>query len=113
MDKKKLIKIAENYFKAWSDHNLTEITSLFAEDICLHDWESNEKNLENVAKVNSEIFKNFPNISVEVINLAQFDENRIVAELKVNIEKNKSIDVVDIITFNNNYFIKAIKAYKC
>jgi len=107
----KIKKIANNYFAAWNDHDLHRLKLFFDEKIVLKDWDIYEIGIENVLNANSKIFKNIPNIKVEVLDIA-VSPKKVLAEIKVLISEEESIDVVDILEFENDLITK-IKAFKC
>ena len=60
---------------------------------------------------NLNIFKTVPNIKVEVLDMAVY-QKKVFAEIKVFINHEENIEVVDILEFENDLIVK-IKAYKC
>ena len=107
----KMKKIASNYFVAWNDHDLPRLKLLFDEKIVLKDWDIYAVGIDDVLNANSNIFKNVPDIKVEVLAMAVHQE-KVFAEIKVLISEEESIDVVDILEFENHLITK-IKAFKC
>ena len=107
----KMKKIANNYFAAWNDHYLHRLKLLFDEKIVLKDWDIYAVGIDNVLNANSNIFKNVPDIKVEVLGMAVY-QTKVFAEIKVLISEEESIDVVDILEFEND-LIRKIKAFKC
>ena len=107
----KMKKIASNYFVAWNDHDLNKLKLLFDEKIVLKDWDIYAVGIDDVLNANSNIFKNVPDIKVEVLAMAVHQE-KVFAEIKVLISEEESIDVVDILEFENHLITK-IKAFKC
>tara|TARA_E500000178_G_scaffold333600_1_gene368744 strand:- start:92 stop:358 length:267 start_codon:yes stop_codon:yes gene_type:complete len=86
--------------------------SIFAQDIVLKDWDGTYQGCLAVLDVNSNIFKNQPNIKIKVVDIAFInDKHKTMAELEIHIDKEIKIDVVDILSFNNDKIID-IKAYK-
>ena len=59
---------------------------------------------------NKKIFSNNKKIHVKVKDLS-FNQNTVFAELLIQINKNKNINVIDIISYNNKNLIKSIKAF--
>jgi hypothetical protein len=104
-------EIANQYFTAWNNHDLKTLRNLFDEEIVLQDWDIHETGIENVLKANSNIFKTVPSIKVEILNMA-ISSKKIMIEIKVLLNEDESLDVVDILEIENN-LIKSIKAYKC
>tara|TARA_X000000950_G_scaffold211750_1_gene254736 strand:- start:268 stop:645 length:378 start_codon:yes stop_codon:yes gene_type:complete len=111
LSEEKMKKIANDYFAAWNKHDLHSLKVLFDEKIVLKDWEIHEVGIENVLNANSNIFQNVPNIKVVVLGMA-ISKKKVMAEIKVLINEEESIDVVDILEFEND-LIKQIKAFKC
>ena len=62
-------EIANQYFTACNNQDLSELRNLFDKNIVLKDWDIHEFGIENVLKANSNIFKNFPFIKIEIITL--------------------------------------------
>ena len=109
--KEKMKKIASKYFVAWNDHDLHKLKLLFDEKIVLKDWDIYAVGIDDVLNANSNIFKNFPDIKVEVLGMAVY-QKKVFAEIKVLISEKESIDVVDILEVEND-LIRKIKAFKC
>ena len=107
----KMKKIASNYFVAWNDHDLHRLQLLFDKKIVLKGWDIYAIGIDDVLNANSNIFKNVPDIKVEVLSMAVY-QKKVFAEIKVLISEEESIDVVDILEFEN-YLIRKIKAFKC
>ena len=107
----KMKKIASNYFVAWNDHDLHRLKLLFDKKIVLKDWDVYAVGIDDVLNANSNIFKNVPDIKVEVLGIAVY-QKKVFAEIKVLISEEESIDVVDILEFKND-LIRKIKAFKC
>ena len=108
---KKMEEIANQYFTAWNKQDLSELRNLFDKNIVLKDWDIHEFGIENVLKANSNIFKNFPSIKIEILSMA-ISSKKVMCEIKVLINEKETIDVVDILEIENN-LIQSIKAFKC
>ena len=104
-------EIANQYFTAWNNQDLSELRNLFDKNIVLKDWDIHEFGIENVLKANSNIFKNFPSIEIEILSMA-ISSKKVMCEIKVLINEKETIDVVDILEIENN-LIQSIKAFKC
>ena len=87
------------------------LQSYFAQDISLRDWEINEQGINNVVQANTTIFNNVDSIKVKPKNIFE-SGSIIIAELVITINDSESLLVVDIIEFNENGLINAIRAYK-
>ena len=101
----------KNYFEAWNKHNLNDLRELFDHEIVLVDWEIKEIGIENVLRANEKIFKDNPEIQVQIESIC-INADKIMAQINVSITKDERIDVVDVFSIKNN-LISYIKAYKC
>ena len=109
--KENIKEIALSYFQKFSQKNINELRKMFDENVTLRDWEVNEAGIENVLKANSNIFQNVNTIKVIPQNI--ISENHFIsAELKIIINNQDELKVVDLIEFNKNCKIISIKAFK-
>ena len=106
-----MFEIAHQYFSTWNNHDLSGLRKLFSYDIELKDWDIHEIGLENVLKANQKIFESAPLIKAEIISVVA-NSTKVMAEIKIYINQNETIDVVDILEIDSS-LIKNIKAYKC
>ena len=105
-----LINLAHDYFTAWNTNDVEKLKPMFHNDIVLIDWDVSVAGFDKVILTNQNIFKAVPGISAEILNIVIGDDIAI-AQLKVHINENEVIDVVDVLTFTDNK-ISAIRAYK-
>ena len=108
-----ILDLAKAYFASWNGHNIQELRNLFASNISLEDWDTHSINIENVLKSNGKIFDDHTNINAKILNLNFLNEIKVVAELKIFVDDETIIDVIDVITFDEQRKITNIKAYKC
>jgi steroid delta-isomerase len=106
-----LKKLALNYFEAFRKADIAELRALFSDKVCLRDWNVDVQGIESVISENSKIFETLNDISVNVINLYE-DSNTVVAELSITANGEPAIKVVDILEFDEQQKLVAIKAYK-
>ena len=106
-----LKKITLNYFKEFSEKNISSLEKYFAKDIVLKDWEIAEFGIDSVIKANNNIFNNVDNIFVEPLNLYR-EDNTVISELKIVINNSEILNVLELIEFNEDKKIKRIFAYK-
>jgi len=103
--------LIKNYFLFFSKKNLDGLKKIFHKNIILKDWEGTYKGLTAVIKKNSDIFQNCKKVKIKIINIIK-KNNLFCVQLKIFTNLNsKPIDVIDLITINNNK-IKKIEAYK-
>lgn len=109
--KKDYINLCKTYFKIFSQKDINELTKLFSKNIILKDWENSALGLDAVIEVNKKIFNNVDTIEVKPVKI--YSENNIViSEIEILIDKSEKINVVDIISFDQEGKIKSITAYK-
>ena len=107
-----LIKISKEYFKTFSNKDLSGLKEMFSKDIRLRDWDIDARGLEDVLKANKSIFENVEAIQVNPLKFYN-DGNTIVAELEIDINHGQeSLLVIDEIEFDNDNKILEIRAYK-
>lgn len=100
----------KNYIHHYSAKNLDAISDMFADDITLRDWKIS---VSGKATAISETKKNFTNadtIDISILSLFE-DDKAIAGELKIVVDKTEVLFVVDILNFNDDGKICAIKAY--
>lgn len=106
-----IIEAVEKYFDAWNRHDLTTLRELFSEEVELVDWDVHCVGKEEVILANKKIFNLFPEIRVEVIDCLVNTNSKAMAELKVKIDNETTLNVVDILSFDKSK-ISSIKAFK-
>ena len=107
-----LKEICRNYFETFSNQDLAGLGKLFADNISLRDWEIQANGKQEVLDANQKIFNGVDNIQVNPLRLYE-DGNIVIAELKINTNVGKEmLLVVDVIAFDNEKKITAIRAYK-
>jgi ketosteroid isomerase-like protein len=108
----KIEEISNHYFNSFSKKDLKELSSMFSEDVVLRDWDIEAKGKEDVLAANANIFNNVESIEVEVLNL-YIDNLTVAAEITININSGAEILLVlDILEFDSEFKISAIRAYK-
>ena len=103
------LSLTKEYFQAFSNKNVKKLEELFAENIYLKDWESEVLGFDNVIKFMKKLFKD-NDLQIQIKEI-YCDNNTVIAEIKIFIESNNFIKVVDIIEFNDSKIV-AIRAYK-
>jgi hypothetical protein len=109
------VHVAKEYFKAWNNHDMSRLSSLFDNSIQLIDWENDIRGKNHTLKLNEKIFELSPCIKAEIIEIGLISPNKIAAQLLIFLDENRAnhIRVVDILTFNSDLKISLIEAYKC
>lgn len=105
----------EKYFKTFSNQDLNGLSEMFSEDVILVDWDINASGKEEVLEANKKIFQSVDTIDVVPYFYYVGDESYAVEiDVIVNVgkETEETIQVVDIISFNEDGLIQSIEAYK-
>ncbi|NQX78084.1 nuclear transport factor 2 family protein [Gilvibacter sp.] len=98
------------YLKKYAEKDLQAMEDLFAEDIVLRDWKIR---VAGKSLALSETKKNFEAARSLTIDVLETYENAdtVVAELKIVVNDTEELFVVDVMQFNAQGQIKAIRAY--
>ena len=102
---------AQSYFKIFSEKNINGLREMFDDNVMLRDWEIDKQGIENVLKANLNIFQNVKTIKAIPQNIIS-ENNFVFAELKIIVNGDEELKVVDIIEFNKKGKIISIKAFK-
>ena len=102
---------AQSYFKIFSEKNINGLREMFDDNVTLRDWEIDKQGIENVLKANLNIFQNVKTIKAIPQNIVS-ENNFVFAELKIIVNGDEELKVVDIIEFNKKGKIISIKAFK-
>ena len=103
--------IALSYFKTFSEKNINGLREMFDDKVTLRDWDINKQGIESVLKANLNIFQNVKSIDAIPQNIIS-ENNFVFAELKIIVNGDEELKVVDIIEFNKQGKIISIKAFK-
>ena len=102
---------AIKYFDAFEKKDISAILEIFDADVKLRDWEISAIGIDSVLTAITHIFCSVETLSIQIINIFQ-NKAFVVAELNITTNNINSIHVVDIIEFNSNGKICAIRAFK-
>jgi len=105
-------KIRTNeYFDAFTNKDISSLKELYSKNIHLKDWEVDIKGRENVLDINANLFKE--QFELYILDMVQ-SENKTINTLNIILpEHGINIEVIDVITFNQDTFeIESIRAYK-
>ena len=102
---------AQSYFTIFSEKNINGLREMFDDNVTLRDWDIDKKGIESVLKANLNIFQNVNTINAIPQNIIS-ENNFVFAELKIVVNDNDELKVVDVIEFNKKGKIISIKAFK-
>ena len=102
------IKKTQDYFDTFSDRDIRGLSQMYSHDIHLVDWDINTQGREDVLNVNAGLFDLDFTLDVHTIT---HSGNKTFNEITITIGDEK-LEIMDVITFNENYQITNITAYK-
>ena len=105
---KNYIVKTHEYFKSFQDKDLSHLKNLYAVNIRLTDWLIDVVGKNNVLEANEELFKN--NFNLTVLSTKEID-NQTYNEITIDID-DEVLNILDVITFDENFKIENITAYK-
>ncbi|GGG53781.1 hypothetical protein GCM10011414_24330 [Croceivirga lutea] len=105
-NKERCIKYLEKY----AEKDMDAMKSMFAEDIILRDWKIYVEGKNEALRETQENFEAADSIVIEVLKTYE-NEDTVLAELKITVNKTEVLYVVDVITFNTAGEIASIRAY--
>ena len=106
-----LKEITLNYFTTFSNKDIDGLRCLFSDDIYLRDWTVQRIGVDNVIGANKEIFDSVDTITIIPIQICE-TEKLTMSEIVININNTETLNVVDIIEFDEEGKICAVRAYK-
>ena len=106
-----LKQIALDYFQAFASRDLNQVMNFFSKEANLRDWEVSTNSLDELRSVNHRIFEDTTSIAVKPLNII-CNENVVMAEIDILVDSTTTLRVVDIIEFDHNRKIIAIRAFK-
>ena len=102
---------ALSYFKTFSEKNINGLREMFDQNVSLRDWDIDKQGIDSVLAANLNIFQNVKTIYAIPQNIVS-ENNFVFAELKIIVNGDEELKVVDMIEFNKKGKIISIKAFK-
>ncbi len=103
--------LIKDYFKFFSNKDISSLEKLFAKDIKLVDWEISVEGKDEVIKANKKIFDTLDSIKIELKEL-YLQEMTAICLVEILINNKEKLKVIDMIKFNNDKEIFLISAFK-
>jgi ketosteroid isomerase-like protein len=102
------VKKTQEYFDKFSDRDIRGLSHLYSQDVRLLDWNIDVSGKEEVLNANASLFDLDFTLEVHTIT---HSGNKTFNEITITIGDEK-FEIMDVITFNENYQITNITAYK-
>lgn len=103
-------KISKNYLEFFANKNIEGLSTLLHEDCILIDWDVVIQGRNLILENNKKFFNKIESLSVDIKTISELSD-KVLCEIVINIE-NISLEVVDVLSFDEDLFIKKIHAYK-
>lgn len=113
--------LVDQYFTAWSSKDIDTLRILMADDCVLKDWDNHVIGKENVLEFNQNFFNSVGSNLATLLNKAiRYTKGPVLGrepilvfcELEVVVDNGGPLKVVDLLTFDTNFKISEIQAYK-
>src|SRR6056300_1431933 len=102
------VKKTQEYFDKFSGRDIRGLSHLYSQDVRLLDWNIDVEGKEEVLNANASLFDLDFTLVVHTIT---HSGNKTFNEITITIGEEK-FEIMDVITFNENYQITNITAYK-
>lgn len=106
-----LKELASKYLAAYAAKDLATIAELISESVSLQDWNVSGQGAKFFLNETEKNFQDAEKIEIQVVQLL-LDENTVAARLLIVVDDSIELEVVDVITFDENAKIAALQAYK-
>lgn len=100
------------YFKLFSEKNISDLQNMFSDDVILVDWNIFASGKEKVVEANKNIFESVNTIEVTPICFYSNSDFSYSVQILIIVNDEERLDVIDNIKFNNEGLITSIEAYK-
>lgn len=100
-----------HYLDCYARKDIGSISEILAEDPCLRDWNISVRGREAVESATIQNFRDAETIDIEVLHLYE-SQSSVAGELRILVDGNIELFVVDVIEFDSSSKVKAIRSYK-
>ena len=98
------------YLTHYANKDIARISEMLAEDVTLRDWKISVSGKASVIAETEKNFQAADTVAIEILHLYQ-EEQGVAAELRIIVDGKDILYVVDVVTFNTDGKIKAIRAF--
>ena len=100
----------KHYLVSYAQKDIQAVSAMFADDILLRDWKISVQGKQLAISETQKNFDNASSIEIDVLNCME-NESSVSAELRIVVDGEEVLYVVDVITFNHDGLISSIRAY--
>ena len=113
MSEEQLRELSLNYFDAFSNRDVGRLSKMYHQDIHLIDWVVDVKGKAEVINVNRSLFDtDFQLTLLEIKEIQNTDVLKTINKININIKGQSPLEVLDVITFDEDGKITKIYAMK-
>ena len=98
------------YLKAYSAKDLRAVSAMFADDVALRDWKISVAGKEAAISETAKNFEAADTIDIEILQTHE-SKNAIAGELRITVDGDEALYVVDVVSFTAEGKIRSIRAY--
>ena len=99
-----------HYLECYQNKDIESVSNLFSDDIHLRDWKISVFGKSIAIAETQNNFDNASTIEIDVLNIME-NANCVCGELKIVVNNQEVLFVVDVVTFNELGKISSIHAY--
>ncbi len=100
----------ELYLRSYKNKDIETISNMLSEDVHLRDWKISVFGKNSAIDETQKNFDNATSLEIEVLNIMK-NEDCVSGELKIVVNKQEVLFVIDVLTFNAEGLISSIHAY--
>mgnify|MGYP003646352132 CR=1 FL=1 len=100
------------YFSAFSNKNIDLLSDMFSDDVELTDWNISVKGKQDVIMANENIFNSVNTIKVTPISFFSNGSSTYLVLICILINEDQTLNVSDVIRFNDEGLIESICAFE-
>lgn len=100
-----------HFLDRYSHKDIDSISQMLAQDVILRDWNIYTRGSEAVTAATLKNFRDADTIEIEVLHIYE-NENSVAGEIRIVVDKTIELYVVDVIQFDSESKVKAIRSYK-
>ena len=105
------IDLFRTYLRHYADKNLDAISVMLAEEVHLRDWNISVFGKAEALRETAKNFADAESIAIHILALYE-NADTVAGELHIVVDGKIDLYVVDVVTFNTNGKVTAIRSYK-
>lgn len=99
------------YLHSYAEKDLEAIANMLAEEAHLRDWNISVFGKADVLRETAKNFSDAETIEIQILDIYE-NANSVAGELRIVVDGSINLYVVDVVTFNSQGKVTAIRSYK-